>query len=421
MFLDLETGDGRDRPFYSMASGLWPRFSRYEIREKGGRQFICPEKNARMDTYDPWASQNQSCLHSLNNYHDKSVGQSQAPYTDFMLFLDSLGMSTQEGSSSSNLISARDLQIDLSKQSAIVDWCVKHGLLGILFHDVKMFRLPYVERQPEGNIYKSIAFYKEQGRWSVDKFAAQPKQQNSQKASTWSYADWETGRVELESYRSSSLFKDQNDKFYWSDPYWIADNYFPFSENIIEILLNGRLQDVWQEYCEPIDFFIAKAETLGRNLWLLTQRSREYSYKTGIDALGMLIGETPVSYGLLYGKVVPQFRTPSLVAAYAVMALEEASRGASLLKCENETCHKWFASKRSNAKFCSANCNSAQQQRKSRKRKKVAKNDGAIGRRVCEGCGASMDGKRPQAKFCTTTCGNTYRKRLQRAKVKLKE
>ncbi len=416
MFLDLKTEDRGGVGFYEMASGLWPRFSSYEIREKDGRQFICPGNGATLEKYDPWETQNKFRMSCIENNQSSSTRHSRLPYTLFLAFLDDLGMDYLDNHVMEKLLGAKEIKLTPRQITTVCDWSSHYGLLGILFHEVKMFRLPYIERKPEGNMYKSMAYYKKQGRWWVNDFRFKAKQQHSQKVLSAAFLDWQTGRVELESYSSSSLFTDQDDKFDWSDPQWIAENYFPFSTNIIETMTTGAWEDVWRGYCEPIDFFWNKVALLGRSLGFLAQRECGDWYEKGVNGLNMLIGESPAYYGLVKGKVIPKFRTPSLLSAYSLMALDDAAEGAHLLQCENEKCRRWFTSKHVKAKFCSPGCNTVQQQRKSRRRKKEVDNAGHEGVRLCRGCGALMDGKRPQAMFCTTTCGNTFRKREHRAK-----
>lgn len=420
MFLDLKTSDKDGGGFYQMASGLWPRFSHYEIRGKDGRQFICPGVDATLAKYDPWEAQNQFDLCRIDNNQVPISRETRPPYLHFLSLLDNLGIDYLDTHAMEKLLASKELQFTANQIKIVCDWCGRYGLLGMFFHEVKMFRLPYIERQPEGNIYKSIAYYKKQGKWGANDFRFKVKQQ-SQKAVTSSFLDWKSGRVELESQSSCSLFTGQEDSFDWSDPHWIAANYFPFADNIMETLTTGAWEDVWRGYCEPVDLFVGKAALLARSLRFLAQRDRIDRYENGVSTLSMLVGEAPVSYGLVRGKVTPTFRTPSLLSAYSLMALSDAADGAHVLQCENEQCRRWFTSMRTTAKFCIPKCNTAQQQRKSRQRYKEGQNTGEEVVTVCKGCGASMDGKRPQSKFCTTTCGNTFRKREQRARKAQRE
>lgn len=412
-FLDLESGDRVRDGFYEMASGLWPRFTRYEVREKDGRQYICPGDAAQPEMYDPWQVHHELSLGRVDGGPAKN-SLAASPYTRFLSFVDALGIDDNTLLHQEKSSPLKVPKLTVEQAAVLCDWCGEYGLLGILFHEVKMFRLPYIEHHPEGNIYKSIAFYKKQGRWWGDSIHVNLQGQQSQKALTCSRLDWETGRVELESYASSSLFTDQAEKFDWSDPHWIEKHYFPFANNIVDQMTGGAWQDVWRDYCEPVEFFVTKAIMLARALKLVAQDVSSEPYAQGIGQLTVLIGEAPVSYGLINGKVSPKFRTPSLLSAYSLMALEGAAAGLLLRQCESESCRQWFTSRRSNAKFCSPACNTAQQQRKCRRRKKAGTERPSA--RFCAGCGLSLAGKRPQAKFCSTTCGNTFRKRQQRAK-----
>ncbi len=411
MFLDLKTKDGVDSRLYGMACGLWPRFNSYIIREKGGRQFIGPAENAKLEIYDPFAALNTNNL-AENDNSLSANREMHPPYIHFLSLFNELEIDLK----TSYGIAKAD-KLTTQQKSVICDWCSRYGLLGILFHEVKMFRLPYVDRQPEGNMYKSIAFSKRQGKWYAHDFHFQGTQLQNPKAVTSSFQDWQKGEVELESCTSSSFVAGVEDAFYWSDPYWIADNYFPFSRDIINTLKTSDSNEVWKGYCEPLDFFWDKLTMLTKGLVLLAHSHTQYQYEEGVRALTRLLGESPVFYGFFKGKVVPNYRTPSLISAYSLMALEDAARGSRIFQCENEKCRSWFTSKRINAKFCTAACNTVQQQRKHRKRKKNLANMVArAGNRFCKGCGESMEGKRPQAKFCNTTCGNTFRKREQRAR-----
>lgn len=125
-------------------SGGWWRFSRYEIRDGA----IIPAEDARLEQYDPWETYRAS-------KRDASVSR---PYQSLIRLLLSLGAFRDEthdmwrlerdgefrtlNKNVSLRIPNKDLTFAPGEQQAIVDWCSRYGLLGILPHAAISIELP---------------------------------------------------------------------------------------------------------------------------------------------------------------------------------------------------------------------------------------------------------------------------------------
>lgn len=119
------------------SSGGWWRFSRYEIRDGA----IRPTEDAVLGEYDPWQLYRISEWDSGTPppYHSLiALMTSIGAFFDEALSMWRLGGSTEDESP----ISFKENSLTSSEQAAILDWCPRFGLLGILPHTALTIQLP---------------------------------------------------------------------------------------------------------------------------------------------------------------------------------------------------------------------------------------------------------------------------------------
>ncbi len=118
------TSDAKTGTYMTPKGTSWWRFSGYEVRNG----FICPAPEATLRTYDPWAS-----------YWKEGTTVHTPPYVE-------LAEVIRQIPADERLPTADEEPEALVK--AILAWCRKFGLLGLLPHSVSVASLdPYIVRR----------------------------------------------------------------------------------------------------------------------------------------------------------------------------------------------------------------------------------------------------------------------------------
>ncbi len=420
--MNKKKAENKNRAF-RIADNYWPRFTEYEIKENSeGRKFICPSPNARFRVYDPWLLQNEEGLERINDSSVAIQREDQPRYIHFLRYMEKMGIDFRQQYVMKLKLMANDFKQNSKTTKLLTNWFSENGLLGIFHHEIKMLRLPIERDYGPDDLFRSIIFFKRQGQmWAKESLYKQKK--------TWrnepecSYLDWETGYVEIESYGVNSLFVDPEEEFQWSDPYWVKENFFPFSKDLSLILTSGNWERFWHEYCEPLDWVIYKMALLARGLdYLAAPPDTGSFFETGINKLNKLIGEFPAQYAYDYEnqKVNIKFHSPSLLSSFALMALEDAGGGSRLFNCTRKNCGRIFASKHEKAKYCSDRCKSAHNSAMNRKRKKESSKEKI--KTICKYCDGPIPNPRSNKGYCRKKCRDAARyqkKKKEKLKARL--
>src|SRR5258708_6084669 len=93
--------------------GWWRRFDKYELRDG----CIVPGKGAALILYDPWEAYRAS-------RRGTTVEQRQPPYQSLIALVDSIKVLPD--------LTPTGVSLDEAARDAILEWCAKHGLLGLL-------------------------------------------------------------------------------------------------------------------------------------------------------------------------------------------------------------------------------------------------------------------------------------------------
>src|SRR5262245_35388850 len=110
-----------------VAAGWWWRFSRYEVRSG----CIRPAAGATLETYDPW--EDYFATHSLRR-------GSEPLYQRLLSLLKKIRFEP-----------GVPWQLDRASETALLGWCGRYGLMGILPHKAQMVVLaPRLKSQPSG-------------------------------------------------------------------------------------------------------------------------------------------------------------------------------------------------------------------------------------------------------------------------------
>lgn len=309
---------------YQPAAGTWWRFSQYEISD--GR--IRPAPGAALEQYDPWEEYEASREHGAGN-------AAEPPYQSLVRLattatLDSRGRATP------------------TAQDAILSWCTKYGLLGIV---PQSFIIPAgsdIRENEEGHAWLPSYYTWERGRWLV-------------------------GRLRL------AVDRAQMDKLAAT-----LARFFPTVDHPEECLPSPATPAFWHEYAEPVNEFLSMANEITATLQDLSAPDRAelfggMSFMDGelepyesVEFLNEFTSTVApvlvVGSDLEYRQV---WRFQSLLAGLALMILRDLTEGRRVHKCRNESCGTLFLSARSGARYCSDTCQNTAQKRRQRERERT--------------------------------------------------
>jgi predicted nucleic acid-binding Zn ribbon protein len=381
-----------------LTAGPWWRFTRYEVRDG----FICPAAGAKLERYDLWAECERGRLaRAARKKGETSDSDWQPPYVELQHITQMMTGVAVLGSR--------------AFEEAVVAWCGRYGLLGVLPQLLLAMTLP--------------------GRWAAVDFPADYGEQ-MQAAYGISIGHFLSGRrliPRLVTYeRSSSGWRTINDdefhtvealerwprdasngdllpadlvakrwpaeggplpqpgsaliydflgyrfgdcRRYKLVPIEMVGGFFPDippEERQTYPYPQPSTEDFWRLYREPIADFYNAALQLAEPIAALTDYTAEPSlnYVQGLAESGLHNMVGFVSPQLAREGVDYRMRwlSPSLLADLAYMALDDIAAGARVATCRR--CGRLFMRHREDNVYCSATC--AQTARKRRQRDREA-------------------------------------------------
>src|SRR5258708_24423934 len=124
------------RPEPRANEGWWWRFERYELQG----EWICPKNTKKVELFDPWVQFTSLRGHRARQGHrPDSPGSLQPPYMELVRLVKGLAFDPEKPRYPDKLTPA--------SQQAILNWCERHGPLGVLLSRWESITL---ERQPDG-------------------------------------------------------------------------------------------------------------------------------------------------------------------------------------------------------------------------------------------------------------------------------
>lgn len=385
---------------FDLASTTWWRFTRYEIRDG----YIRPAPTAKLETYDPWEEYRAARLTP-----SKELSQ-LVPYWNFIALFSRMKMEPD---------SAGRPVLPPKSEAAVIDWCERYGLLGLLLQQVEKVvlaprrvdarkvgfelrpeapgavRIPFQTRyyrrgatwfsesecfgfrsewQEPSRSCEPDSEWQEPGRsWEPDEEMIKSLLPHSPVLSETDYAPHFTGPyVDIQEDVTSLYMRRENLGDRWRlffpdvDPSESETHYYPLP-------LSERF---WRAYAEPVASFVFCADQLARVLELAGNENRPNSTlppdrqmqdTTTLNAL--VAGIRPVA--LLEGKELRQrWSSPSLYASLGMMMLQDITERRILYTCVK--CGQPFLSTARQPRYCGVTCRNAVQKQVQRQRRKQA-------------------------------------------------
>lgn len=359
----------------------WWRFSRYELHDG----YIRPARGAKLEEYTPWD------LHARSR--DTRQRHRQPPYQELATLL---------GEFHGALDYSGKFVPTAKAVEALLDWCQRYGLLGLLPHEAEMvtFR-PRLVWLPAGSppqpparepMWRQDGFVRVAGGWRVHSRFDSP---SLDPALELLLLDWTREENELQKTdpcHETPTFQPPND---WPPPHVLIrdpeyrhlldrplDNwfrYFPDHSDQTQPTPRPLTSAFWQAYAEPLEGFLTAAALLKSAMEWFTNEpekhgrfletfpdvptEREFPELSDIwpdDVFrGMLQGVSPSVVTTESGRK-PEHRqllvAHSLVGMFAAMFLTDLTQGLDVRTCE--VCSKLFVSGAHAAKYCSETCRS---------------------------------------------------------------
>ena len=369
------------KPF-EVATGMWPRFSKYEIHDG----HIRPAKEATLRVHDPW-----------EDYRRAMEKGGPAPYESLLELVSGLTLSVRSGVSGFGLAP--------ESEAAVLEWCSEHGLLGILLATLERVVLPPrwradLPRAISGDspVYpfpEQLRYVRTNVGWEARNFIDMggmdrlmhgvPREQRPPTL------PWEGGKLVREEWLPffpklekpkvwlRDLFRgeltEKNLDETWARYFpGVAPEDYP-KPALAEVDDEHALRAFWERYVEPVEDFVRAASALRDALDGLRHAApvREMTpeqigrVSRGISALDALIFPVRSATGVLEdGSFREQWISPSLLTSFAKMAHEDVTGGKRPLSCA--LCGRTFVTDAYQARYCSPRCRNTAQKREYRRK-----------------------------------------------------
>lgn len=126
----------------------------------------------------------------------------------------------------------------------------------------------------------------------------------------------------------------------------------------------------WHLYAESVEDFLAGAIVLAKAVDSISHNEGGEGWYSdeGVSLLNNLVSSASMNVRPAGDTYAQEWRTPSLLASYAVMALQDLTQQRRLLTCE--TCNKPFVTDAYQARYCSDTCRHTAQKRRYRQKLK---------------------------------------------------
>ncbi len=340
--------------------GYWWRFDRYELRDR----YIGPAGDARLERYDPWEA-----------YRIARAGREEkpAPYETLLALLQDIP----------RVVSGRSEQ-------RILDWCARHGLLGILLQRTEMVTLP-VDWAPLAEGIKGITEHEGTVLWpTLTQYMRDAGGWRTRQRAHVTHGRGNSRGAEEDDFEEEQLDPDNPGRYFgpsaplpgvvlhglW-EPGWVQESldetwasFFPavpYAERATYRYPRPTTDAFWRLYAEPLDAFLEGAEALAGALYGL-QGERPFAggpeasdaAARSLAALHTLVA--PVSAALAItedGALRQRWLAPSLLGSFAMMALQDLAGNRRVLACNR--CGGLFTAAAYQARYCSPRCRNAAQ------------------------------------------------------------
>jgi hypothetical protein len=347
--------------------GYWNRFDRYEIRDG----FIRAAAGATLTTYNPW--------------EEYRADRGTPPYDGLLVLLEEI----QREVTFSTTARGRPFLVSPRAERALLAWCARYGVLGVLLHQAHAVTLHARWRppasvtapRPDDVLLPSVRRYvRTSTRWrAVTRMIM---------AQDGVYMTGEPERAETPLARAEYfpslpapgvLLRDMVTDEWLEEPLdrtWAL--YFPDVPEAERPTFDYPVpmsEPFWRLYAEPVDQFVHGAVVL-RDALLGLERLRPLDEASdedkrlmgrGLSTLeGLVAGVSPTLTLHEDGTVAPQWAAPSLLSSFAMMAyLDVTGSRRHLVRCE--ACDRVFFSEAWQARYCSERCRNRAQKRAYRK------------------------------------------------------
>ena len=353
-------------------SAKWCRYSDYTILEDAWSpkappemadhfRFIRPSPNARLEVYRPTVDPTGNALTG-----DEAIGQAVA-----------VGLEALQ-------------QLNLEDELAILAWCRKFGLLGILSHTTLSIRLvprwlkgPGVGPPDRLLFPTQMQYFRTNGGWQAIEVSNLGGEQafRIEVDEEHPYDEWHDRIVDPgdTSLRGGAIVRPLFSNHYEEMGLERAiGRYFP------SIPLEARAAakypmpgsaDFWYQYGESVaqfrhavQGFINVVEQL-KNLGPLSDAPTEalMALSQGRDQLRSLLSVSPDSGLEADGSFSLQWGFSSLLAIFGLSILQDLAGGKSIRQCKRPRCRKIFVTAQHNRDYCKNKCRRAEEKARQRR------------------------------------------------------
>lgn len=335
--------------------GWWWKCSKYELRDG----CICPAPGAKWEQYDPWEAY-QRALYNRKVY--------QPLYQNLLNLYSEI---KEDVRSVLNAVPMADVftgtpdKIALTQEGEkrLLAWCREHGLLGILLQRVAMVCLPFTSEKgrplPDMYLKTSMGWTSSfSTRWTQrvkpgtkDLLGREIKPDKN----AWPSPGVLLSAINNHEYRWEPLNKTWDTFFSRLPVRERTENSFPVP----------LTQEFWRMYVEPLDEFLGGISVLWSTMRGIKIGDPE---KVFSERLNALVSQVNPVLTHDKGEFKQRWVSPSLLASYAMMILQDLTSNRRILTCP--VCNNIFVTDAWQGTYCSSTCRNTAQKRAYRKRLK---------------------------------------------------
>ncbi len=386
-------------------AGSWWRATSYEIhRAAEGLAFIRPTPGAKVEPYNPWDAFRKAL---------ESRGRVLSPYHELLRLAEGTNWRPARSGRGFVVDGLGTYELEPGSEEELLAWCSKHGLLGLLLHRVESVTLAYQWRLAPAD-HRLAAVWTRDGVWPVRACYVRINNEWAEKEVYLNAGWFESpgrdgelipddkvpnflprrgvsirGPLGLTQRRSAETYEEQQTHHH--EPFaktW--DRYFtrlPDPQLARAIPSDSRSSypypspahpGFWNLYAEPVGDFLAAAiafndalagiEAVFRKSRITLNEANRLFEESG-RLNDFLFGAAPVLDPAGPRRLEQRWAAPSLIGAYAIMALEDLiNPGKRSFRCG--ACNRLIIGAKRNAAYCSDTCKNTAKVRRQRARKK---------------------------------------------------
>ena len=281
------------------------------------------------------------------------------------------------------------LDLDLEDEDAIIAWCRRYGLLGILSQETVQLRLaPRWRRVRQTDStgsryiltpYEPIYFRSTQG-WRMARESTRWSREMSYEGNEDLIGRLAEPRGGVLPDPPTALTTRLFSVGYESKPLGEAVGHFfplvPPAEKDSYSYPYPLSDDFWREYSEPLVLFRWAARDFRDMMDNLSHAGPWYeqvpraraAMVIGRDQLNSLLSVYPSLRIEEDGTMVAKWMFPSLLAAFTFEVWQSLIGGQSIRHCQRTRCHRLFVSAQYNREYCSDRCRQAEEKARQRRR-----------------------------------------------------